>query len=310
MTDSQDQPRLRFGPFELDTRTSELRRGSERVPLPPQPVRVLALLASRPSELVTRQEIRDAIWGDDVHVDFDRALNFTIKQIREAIGDDSDRPVYIETLRGRGYRFIAAIEPTAPPQPPAVAERTDTVRPGSRSGVWMVVAAAAAVTIVATVWLAAPRNAPPATNASIRSVVVLPVVNLSGAADREFLADGMTDEIIGQLSRLPALRVISRTSAMAYKDVKKTIPTIARELGVDAIVEGALQEKDGVLNLTLTLRNAREQLIWTNSYTRSGDATATLPAAVARDRRRWLAWPGSMPPARIAASTRASMSRT
>jgi len=284
MTDSQDQARLQFGPFVLDTRTTELMRGDVRVPLPPQPVRILALLASRRPELVTRQEIREAIWTDGVHVDFDRALNFAIKQIREAIGDDPDRPTYIETLRGRGYRFIANVE-TAPSRStaPVTAGLTmERARDQTRYGP-IAAAALIAVVVIASFALMRGRGAAGGAAAGVRSLAVLPIANLSGNDDRAFLADGLTDEIIGRLSRVRSLRVISRTSAMAYKDVKKTIPTIAQELGVDVIVEGALQETKDTVTLTLTLRNAAERVMWSKTYVRSDDETATLALTVAKD---------------------------
>lgn len=122
-SDLTSPARLRFGPFVLDLRTAELSRGSSRVALPPQPARILALLARRPGQLVTRPEIQDAIWGDATHVDFDRALNFAVKQVREALGDDAETPTYVETLRGRGYRFLADVTVDDPPEAPPSSSR-------------------------------------------------------------------------------------------------------------------------------------------------------------------------------------------
>jgi DNA-binding winged helix-turn-helix (wHTH) protein len=116
----------RFGPFELDIDAGELRRDGRRVKLQPQPFRLLILLTSRPGSLITREEIRSDLWPDGTFVAFDQAVNFAIKQIRDAIGDAADRPVYLETVPRQGYRFVAPIAgnppasaaaPAAPPGP-------------------------------------------------------------------------------------------------------------------------------------------------------------------------------------------------
>lgn len=107
-------PVLKFGPFGLDQRASELRRSGLRVNLPPQPCKILALLAGRAGELVTREEIQEQVWGGETFVDFDQGLNFAIKKIRTALGDDADAPRFIETLPRRGYRFIGQLDAPAP----------------------------------------------------------------------------------------------------------------------------------------------------------------------------------------------------
>lgn len=280
--------RLRFGPFALDPRASELLRGSERVPLPPQPVRILALLAQRPGELVTRQEIQNAIWGEDVHVDFGRALNFAIKQIREALGDDADSPAYIETLRGRGYRFIAdvVVEPglRSPDAPAAISTPVPAPPSNTPSRRVLRLAIPLVLAVAGLAWLASSRIARSGADpTAIRSIIVLPIANLSGAASDDYLADGITDAVIANLSQIKSLRVISRTSAMAYKNVKKTIPTIAREVGVDGVIEGALQDTGDGLRLTVTLRDANEHVWWSKTYARQGPDATTVQIAVAND---------------------------
>src|SRR5262245_9499781 len=101
---------LRFGVFEMDLRELELSKAGVRVKLQPQPFKVLALLASRPGEVLSRQEIEREIWGEQTHVDFEVGLNYCIKQIRAVLEDDAEKPQYIETLPRRGYRFIASVE--------------------------------------------------------------------------------------------------------------------------------------------------------------------------------------------------------
>ena len=253
--------------------------GTTRVALPPQPARILALLAQRPGELVTRQEIQDAIWGQATHVDFDRALNFAVKQIREALADDAEAPTYIETLRGRGYRLIAdvTIDSPAAGAPVAAAQPAAASMPRLR---WAIPAALA---VAALAWLAFSRGGLGSDPASIRSIVVLPIVNLSGDADRDYLADAMTDGIIASLSQIDSLRVISRTSAMVYKDAKKTIPEIARELNVDAVMEGALDDASGGPRLAITVRDSAEHVRWSRTFARGAAEAAAVQYDVARE---------------------------
>src|SRR4030095_15990019 len=112
MTSKTDTQVLRFASFELDPRSGELRKKGDVVPLGPQSLRVLTVLAARSGEVVTRDEIRQQIWSEDTFVDFDQGLNFCIRQIRESLGDDAEAPQYIETLPRRGYRFLIPVEST------------------------------------------------------------------------------------------------------------------------------------------------------------------------------------------------------
>jgi TolB-like protein/Tfp pilus assembly protein PilF len=142
----------------------------------------------------------------------------------------------------------------------------------------------AVLSLAAVIWLASSSIGRLAGDpSSIRSLVVLPVANLSGDAEQDYLADGITDAIIANLSQIRSLRVISRTSAMTYKNVKKTIPAIARELGVDGVIEGSLQQTGRGLSLTVTLRDAHEHLWWSKTYPREGPDATTVQLAVARD---------------------------
>jgi DNA-binding winged helix-turn-helix (wHTH) protein len=117
-TESQ-QTIIRFGVFDLNPLTGELRKTGHRISLRPQAARLLAILARRQGQILTREELKDEIWGKDTFVDFEHGLNFGIRQIREALGDDADTPRYIETLPRRGYRFIPPVETMAQPSPPA-----------------------------------------------------------------------------------------------------------------------------------------------------------------------------------------------
>jgi DNA-binding winged helix-turn-helix (wHTH) protein len=183
MLDSaQSHSPIRFGPFELDRNRGELRRDGVAVPIAPQPFRLLAALASRPGELVTREELRQIVWGDATFVDFERGLNFCVLQARTALGDDARQPSYIETLPRRGYRFIGAIE-----QPAAV---VSPGRPTRRIALSIAMALVAIVVVVA--WQHRARATPN------RAIAVMPFENLSRAEDIAF-ADAITEELLAQL---------------------------------------------------------------------------------------------------------------
>jgi TolB-like protein/DNA-binding winged helix-turn-helix (wHTH) protein/Flp pilus assembly protein TadD len=267
---------LQFGPFKLDLQAFQLFKGETLIHLPPQPCKVLALLASNPHKVFTRQEIRCEIWGDETFVDFDQGLNAAIRQIRAALCDDAETPRYIETLPRRGYRFIsqvdghsAAAEGAMTPVPleSATISALSAPRPASsRRPMTVLVGLALVVVAVVLVWRREriPARTP---RAHVQSLAVLPLENLSHDPDQEYFSDGMTDAVITDLAQIGALKVISRTSVMHYKKTDKTLPEIARELNVDAIVEGAVARDANHVRITAQLVDARtDQHLWAQSY--------------------------------------------
>ena len=276
------EPLLRFDVFELDVRTGQLRKRGAKVRLQGQPLRVLEALLRRPGDLVTREELRAQIWKVDTFVDFDHSLHNSIARIREALGDSADVPRYIETLPRRGYRFIGPVETTnvASPQASAQSERaaeaSARVKP-SRPHTLLAVATLLVVLVLGSVlWL--ERTATPLTSAAPRldSIAVLPLDNLSGDASEGFFVDGMTDQLITDLAKVSSLRVISRTSVMRYKGTKKSLPEIARELNVNAIVEGSVVRSGQRVRVTAQLLEApTDQHLWAETYDRDlGDVLA------------------------------------
>jgi TolB-like protein/DNA-binding winged helix-turn-helix (wHTH) protein/Tfp pilus assembly protein PilF len=298
MKDSNARPcLLRFSVFEVDLRTGELRKQGLKVKLHGQPFQVLALLLECPGELVTREEIRDKLWPGDTFIDFEHSVNSSIKKLREALGDDPGTPRFIETLPRHGYRFIAPVEehhPLAPSSERRGAKGDSP--PGSGGGQRVVVAGAIhesllrrhwavavagglVVAVVAVLFalniaglrgrvLRAKRAArePPL---QIQSIAVLPFENLSHDPEQEYFADGMTEELITNLGKISALRVISRTSVMQYKGTKKPLPQIARELNVDAIVEGTVQRSENRVRITANLLHApSDRHLWAETYER------------------------------------------
>lgn len=260
---------IRFGPFTLDARSGELRRDGALVPLAPQPFRLLLALASRPGELVTREELRQQVWDDGTFVDFERGLNFCVLQTRTALGDDAKQPAYIETLPKRGYRFVAAIDAPVEASPIAQPRRV------RRWSVWT----AAAGLLVFGVVAALQRDAAPPPQKTM--IAVLPFEDLSGGRNVPF-TDGMTEELITHLGALQPRRlgVIARTSILTYRGTRKSIRTIGDELGVQYVVEGSVRREGDRVRVTAQLIDAHDQThLWAESYDR--DTAGAL--AIQRD---------------------------
>jgi len=227
---------VRFGVFEADLDSAELRKSGIRIKLQQKPFQILALLLERPNEIVTREELRSRLWPSNVFVDFESSVNNAVKKLRAALGDSADSPRFIETVARHGYRFLAMPQFVHDPAPhPQTA-------PSERRFRWQIALPVfLAVVIAAGIWIAGrARTRPPAAPGQLRKIAVLPLENLSPDQQQEYFADGMTDAITDQLARIEDLTVISRTSAMQYKRSHKPLPQIARELGVDAVIEGTV----------------------------------------------------------------------
>ena len=213
-------PPIRFGIFEVDSQSGELRRRGLKVKLQEQPFQALVMLLERPGEVVTREQLQERLWPADTFVDFDRGLNRAINRLRDALSDDPNNPRFIETLPQRGYRFIAPVEKKAAGRSKPPSERS---HPRARL---------------------------------IESLAVLPLENLSNDSAEEYFADGMTDELITEVAKITSLRVISRASIMQYKGTRKPLRLIARELGVDAVVEGTIVRSGQTVRITAKLVQA------------------------------------------------------
>ncbi len=296
---------LRFGVFELDLLGQELRRGGVLIRLKPQAFRVLALLASRAGEVVTRSELQQELWGD-TFVDFDQGLNSCVMQIRAALGDDADRPRFVETVPRRGYRFLASVKTTRPNPPEAAggfptdataappddaslasARRRRLVRAGTALAATLALAAGGL-----GLWWSRAHPAGPPVRRERLMLVVLPFENLSGDASREYVSDGMTEELITQLGRLQPARlgVIARTTAMRYKHTRAEIATLGRDLGVDYVVEGSVRSAAGRLAISAQLIAVRDQThVWADTYERQAADLLAIQLDVARQISRSLA---------------------
>jgi TolB-like protein/DNA-binding winged helix-turn-helix (wHTH) protein len=288
--------RVAFDRFELDLRSGELLKDGRRLRLQAQPFQLLAFLLEHPGEVVTREQICRKLWRADTFVDFDHSLGTAVNKIREALNDSADHPRFVETMPRRGYRFIGTLNSSngsralesesAPPDAYAgvTIESVDNgmqatsvptlQESGERSSrvkiVLLVMVCLAALLLSTVIFFRRIGDYHLATRAaSIHSIAVLPLENLSGNPAQDYLADSMTDELITQLARIKGLRVISRTSVMQFKGVHRPLKDIARELGVDRILEGSVLNSDGRVRVTVQLVHAASDThVWAQSYIR------------------------------------------
>jgi TolB-like protein/DNA-binding winged helix-turn-helix (wHTH) protein len=281
MTDTGQPRMVRFGLFEVDLRARELRKNGFKIRLQEQPFQVLAILLQHAGDVVTREELRRKLWPVDTFVDFEHSLNAAVKRLRDALGDSAENPVFIETLARRGYRFNGPVDGRA--APPSAQSPTVPSRVLRRSYVLGLSCLAVGVLVAALIWAKNFRGRAASEDDTIVSLAVLPLENLSQDPEQEYFADGMTDELTTDLSKIGVLRVISRTSAMHYKGTNKTLPEIAQELNVDGVVEGSVMRSGNRVRITAQLIQARsDQHLWAETYERDLDDVLRLQAEVAQ----------------------------
>lgn len=304
-----------FGPYEVDVCSGEVRKFGTRIKLGEQPLRILVLLMERAGELVTREELRSGLWSDDTFVDFDHSLNSAVQRLRESLSDTAEKAQWIETVPRRGYRFVGDVqwtkvngsEPAAAPaaegpatEPAVAPSQTPGLQPAHGHSGWRLVplalalllAAAAIVKLVRSERLAKPTTV-------IRSLAVLPLENLSGDPNQDFFADGMTDELITMLAKNPGLRVVSRTTVMQYKKVRRPLAEIAHELGVDGILEGSVVRAGNRVHVNAQLiHGPSDTHIWAESYDRDLSDVGSLQSDLARTIAQQVGLTASVPPAR------------
>ena len=293
----------RFGLFEVDSRTGELRKQGRPLKLRGRPFDILVLLLARGGDVISREELRQQLWQADTFVDFDHGLNSAINRLREAIGDSAENPRFIETLPKHGYRFIAPIEgPPAsvlatvpapapsllPPLPPSlhVPEPTPSaprqLSSPSRAILLLAFGALAVAVVLAALYLRIGR--PPAATSSRMTLAVLPFQNLSNDAEQEFFSDGFTEEMIAELGTLDPdhLGVIARTTTMLYKNARKDVGQIRRDLGVDYVLEGSIRRAGSRMRITAQLVQTTDMThLWAESYDRDVSDVLAIQREVA-----------------------------
>lgn len=248
----------RFGPYELRGRPVELRKNGHRLRLQEQPLRVLSFLVEHAGEAVSRDELREAIWGSDTFVDFDHALNTAVLKLRTALNDSADEPRFIETLPRHGYRFLAPVEWVGI-EPAAPARKTLPII--KRPIVWI----GLAVVVVALLGAGTALYVQRSRSASIDSIAVLPFA--SDNRNDAYLADGLAEGLIDSLSDWPDLRVISRTASFRFKGKSLDPRTIGRQLDVDGVLTGNVQRRGDYCELRAELINVTDGAeIWSRKY--------------------------------------------
>jgi TolB-like protein/DNA-binding winged helix-turn-helix (wHTH) protein/Tfp pilus assembly protein PilF len=288
-------PTLRFGVFELDPRAGELRKKGMKIRLQGQPVEILVMLLERPGETITREELQKKLWPADTFVDFEQGLNNAMKRLRAALDDDAESPHFIETMPRRGYRFFGAVNggPGNGAAPTALVEAKPEARdkPARRLRIGQRLAAAGllSLTVAAAVlmglnvrgWRDRLFSGTPKPN--IQALAVLPLTNLSGDPEQEYFADGMTESLIAELGKISTPRVISRQSVMQYKASKKSLREIARDLKVDAVLEGTVERSGDRVRVIVRLDQVSpEGQLWSNQYNRDIRDLLRLQDEIAR----------------------------
>ena len=243
---------FRFGDFSFDTSSGELRRNGARVPLQRQPARLLELLIARQGEVVTREEIQQALWNDGTHVDFERSLNFCVAKLRASLGDDASAPRFVETVPTRGYRWIAPLG--------AGGERREArgVRDVKKSLAFV----AAAVVLALAIWQLWPEPAP--------KIVVVPFHNETGSPDLDRLAKGVSDAAVASLAapeRMRRLLVIGNASNLRFSFRPPDMKATGESLGAQYLLLGQLKKDERQLRVVAHLIRVSDQThLWAKTY--------------------------------------------
>jgi TolB-like protein/DNA-binding winged helix-turn-helix (wHTH) protein len=284
----------KFGDFEVHPARFELSRAGQKVKIERIPLDLLILLLTKDGEVASREEIVERLWGKDVFLDTEHGINTAVRKVRAALQDDRDAPRFIQTISGKGYRFVSDVldksmeQAARPPvelfpseEPATKTTQSDRVSHLRR---WVVVALLAILCLTAVLIFSfrdavfGRREIGP-----IHSIAVLPLTNLSGDANQDYFADGLTDEVITMLAKETTLRVVSRTSTMRFKKENRSLHDIAHDLGVDSVLEGSVSRVNGRVHVTVQLIYAPSDThVWADSYDRDMDHAFELPMEISR----------------------------
>ena len=294
-----------FGAFCLDPAEHTLLRDGQPIPLRPKVYDLLVVLVENRGHLVDKEQLMSSVWAEEFVEEGN--INKNISMLRQALGESGGGTKFIETVPKRGYRFVAevrevnnnrqaelltqaAARPTHEHQPPRENhEQSLPLPPPMQVQVkrfnkhWIALVGVPLLVLAAIVYVVLTRQRSRSATPAVRSIVVLPFQNLSGDASQDYLVDGVTDALIGDLAQIGALRVISRTSAMHYKGTNKSLPEIAKELNVDAVVEGTVQRSGERVHVRAQLIHAAsDSHLWAADYDRDSRDILDLQSEVAR----------------------------
>ena len=284
---------IRFGEdFEFDLHAYRLCRSGRILKLERIPAEVLAVLIERQGQLVSREQIVERIWGKGAFLDTDNSINGAIRKVRQVLKDDPEQPRFIQTVTGKGYRFIAPVTEADLPRPAAVPNLRPVVVPSrtAKSAIrrWPVLLGTAIV-LIAVLGLYLRRSHSQGRTLSPAGRVmlaVLPFENLTGDPSQDYFSDGMTEELIAELGNLDPqhLGVIARTSVMQYKHNTKPLDQIGRELGIQYTLEGSVRRDSGKLRITAQLIQLRDQThLWARQYDREPGNLLVLQREIAQE---------------------------
>jgi len=256
---------LQFEEFVFDPHTGELLKNGEKVNVNGQPLQILARLLERPGELVTREEFKKILWPDNTHVDFEHGLRAAVQRLRVALEDSSENPRFVETVPRRGYRYIG-------PRPASVQESskaTATIPTRKhRHLIWAVATIILALVVVSLIYSERERRAPFPPVATSRPIIaVLPFETVGGGASQPAFAEGLTEELIGQLGRLAPdrLGVLDRVSSSHYRDVSQ----IAYAFRLHFVLQGSVRWERGRVRVSAQLIQIRDRTqLWAETYER------------------------------------------
>ncbi|MGC2636541.1 MAG: winged helix-turn-helix domain-containing protein [Acidobacteriaceae bacterium] len=277
----------KFAGFELAAGDGELRTGATSVRLQEKPLLLLCALLDRPQTLVTRQQLREHMWNTKTFVDYEQGINVAVKKVRDALGDSAERPRFVQTIAKKGYRFLVPVEVLESPSVIRPSQEPEASGADSRRGsppVARLLWASVALTLVAAGLWYLKSAIIPHQGAPIHSIAVLPLRNLSPDPGQGYFADGVTEDLITNLAQSLPLRVISRTSVMRFRDSADPVQHIARALGVDAVVEGAVARSGRRVTVTVRLIDARhDRHLWARRYDREAEDLPDIEAEVSRE---------------------------
>jgi TolB-like protein/DNA-binding winged helix-turn-helix (wHTH) protein/Tfp pilus assembly protein PilF len=290
---------IRFGPYEVDLASGQLRKFGYRVKLQPKSFLVLEALLDTPGEMVTREELKTRLWPENTFVEFESSLNVAVRRLREALSDEAQNPAYIETIPRRGYRFLANIERIDLPAP----NRKLTVTAGGLAGTsvsdlateiaptipqsWMarnslklIAPALAILLVVAGMFLW--RHSVAASPAVPSSIAVLPFADMSPEKNQNYFSDGLAEELLNQLAKTPGLRVAARTSSFQFRD-KINVAAIGKQLDVGTILEGSVRKEGNRVRISAELVKAADGFqLWSGTYDRNLNDVFAVQDEIAR----------------------------
>ena len=286
----------RFGTFEFDVDSGDLRKNGRGVALEPQPAKALALLLSKAGEIVSREELRDAVWGKDTHVDFDRGLAYCVSQIRSALGDSGDNPRFVQTVPKRGFKFIAPVAgaagaagasgATGATGAPGAGGATGELR-DQRATNWKIGMALAGFVLAGSfvAWLVLRDDSKPSSQVAIAVSVF---DNETGLGEHDRVVAGLSDLVVERLTKLgPRIAVIGNASVLRQPRNIRNLKAIAQNVEADYVLLGQLQQgEDGLRFITHFIRLSDEAHLEANRLTMPGGGVDGLEGAVVEEFER------------------------